>query len=274
MLPLAILITVALTGWRAVLASREATASRPWPILFADLTVLGIVGPLLALPLFRDSPDRFVFVSTVCVVLLPVLVLGYSLQVASPPLTRATRAWCSKYGWLVGLTWGLAESTLFFVVPDVGVAFVAALSPRNWWKPALASIAGTLIGAVLLFLAIHLWLYANARLVLLLIPGIHPSTLSAAEARIAGSGAGALLPAAFSGIPYKVYATELCLAGISLPALLAWTVPSRLIRLLPVAAAAAGIGHLGWRVIDKYLPLVVALYALAWLVFYSWYWTR
>lgn len=172
------------------------------------------------------------------------------------------------------MTWGLAESTLFFVVPDVGVAFVAALSPRDWWKPALASIAGTLIGAVLLFVAIHFWLYANARLGLLLIPGIHPSTLSAAEARIAASGAEALLPAAFSGIPYKVYATELTLAGVSLPALLAWTVPSRLIRLVPVAATAAGLGHLASRLIDRYLPLIAGLYGISWAAFYGWYWSR
>jgi hypothetical protein len=71
---------VALTGWRAVLASEGAVASTPWRILFAALTVLGVVGPLPALLVFRNSPDRFVLVSTVCVVLLPLLVLGYSLR--------------------------------------------------------------------------------------------------------------------------------------------------------------------------------------------------
>src|SRR5205814_8742893 len=65
-----------------------------------------------------------------------------------------TSAWCSRHGWLVGLVWGLAESTVFFIVPDVAVAFIAAMSPRDWWKAAVASIVGTLIGAVILLLAI------------------------------------------------------------------------------------------------------------------------
>jgi hypothetical protein len=81
-----------------------------------------------------------------------------------------TGAWCSRYGWLVGLAWGLAESTVFFIVPDVGVAFVAAMSPRNWWLLA-----------------------QSATQLLVRIPGIHPATLALASTRIADHGAGALL---------------------------------------------------------------------------------
>jgi len=185
-----------------------------------------------------------------------------------------TSAWCSRHGCLVGFVWGLAESTVFFIVPDVGVAFVAAMSPRNWWKPALTSIAGTLVGAVILFLAIQLWVSASATHLLLRIPGIHPASLALASARVSDHGAGALLVAAFQGIPYKVYATELTLAGVSLPVLLLWTIPSRALRLVPVAAAAGAGGRILQGSLRRHFGLWVGAYVLFWVAFYTWYWTR
>ena len=71
---------VAVTGWRAFLTASEARGPRPWPTLFAALTALGIVGPLLALFVFRDSPDRFVAVATFFVALLPLVVLTYGVR--------------------------------------------------------------------------------------------------------------------------------------------------------------------------------------------------
>jgi len=185
-----------------------------------------------------------------------------------------TSAWCARYGWLVGFVWGFAESTAFFIVPDVGVAFVAAMSPRNWWKPALASIAGTLVGAVVLFLAIQFWLGPASLALLVRIPGIHQSTLAVASNRIADHGPRALLVAAFEGIPYKVYATELTRAGVSLPILLLWTVPSRALRLVPVAAAAGACGWIFRSSLRLQFRLWVGAYAVAWVAFYAWYWTR
>src|ERR1700693_1079932 len=95
-----------------------------------------------------------------------------------------TSAWCSRHGWLVGFVWGLAESTIFFIVPDVGVAFIAAMSPRNWWKAALTSIVGTLVGAVLVYLAVRFWLGAHARELLLLGPGLSPASLGVTRRHI------------------------------------------------------------------------------------------
>ncbi len=188
-------------------------------------------------------------------------------------MARTTR-WCSRYSWLLGLIWGLAESTVFFVVPDVGVAFVGLVSPRDGLKAAVAAMVGAVVGGTILFPAIHLWLGPHAREYLLFIPGIHPSTMALASARISDQGPSALLIAAFQGIPYKVYATELILAGISLPVLLFWTIPSRALRLLPVAASAGLGGRIFARSIERHFGLWVGAYALFWTAFYVWYWTR
>jgi hypothetical protein len=156
----------------------------------------------------------------------------------------------------------------------VGVAFIAAMSPRKWWVSAVTSVLGTLIGAVLLFVAIHLWLGTFANHLLLGIPGIRPTTLALASSGTADHGAGVLLLAAFQGIPYKVYATQLTLAGVSLPVLLLWTVPSRALRLLPVAAVAGAGGRLWQGSLQRRFGLWVAAYGLFWISFYAWYWSR
>src|SRR2546430_15300997 len=185
-----------------------------------------------------------------------------------------TSAWCSRYGWLVGFLWGLAESTVFFIVPDVGVAFIAAMSPRTWWKAAVMSIVGTLVGALVLFLVIQLWLGPRAVQLLLWVPGIHPASLAIASTRISDHGAAALLEAAFQGIPYKVFATQLTVAGVSLPVLLLWTTPSRALRLVPVAAIAGAGGRWLQSSLRRHFWLWVGAYAVFWVTFYAWYWSR
>lgn len=75
LIPLLILVTVAITG---IVAALRARATHSW---FAGLllsTVLGVVGPIVALLIFRDSPDAFVAVGTVLEVQVALVVLAYS----------------------------------------------------------------------------------------------------------------------------------------------------------------------------------------------------
>lgn len=75
LLPLLILIAVAVTG---IAATAHARANHSW---FAGLllsTVLGVIGPVVALLIFRDSPDAFVAVGTILELQLAAVVLAYS----------------------------------------------------------------------------------------------------------------------------------------------------------------------------------------------------
>lgn len=84
LLPLAILVLVALTGWQAFHTTSAGRAPDPWAAIFAALTVLGLVGPLLALLVFRDSPDRFLLIASLLTVPLPLAVLAYGLRSPHP----------------------------------------------------------------------------------------------------------------------------------------------------------------------------------------------
>ena len=84
LVPLLILITVAVTG---ITATVNARARHSW---FAGLllsTVLGVLGPIVALLIFKDSPDAFVATGTVLELQVALVVLAYSFL--TRPAARA-----------------------------------------------------------------------------------------------------------------------------------------------------------------------------------------
>jgi uncharacterized membrane protein YoaK (UPF0700 family) len=82
LIPLLILVMVAITGIRATATAYRRKAHTGWALVLAALTVLGVIGPIVALAIFRDSPDRFIPVATLLVVLLPLAALAYDLIAA------------------------------------------------------------------------------------------------------------------------------------------------------------------------------------------------
>lgn len=75
LVPILILLAVAATG---VAGMRRARHRQAWFAVILASTVLGVVGPLVALAVFRDSPDTLVPVATGLELIVPVVVLAYS----------------------------------------------------------------------------------------------------------------------------------------------------------------------------------------------------
>jgi hypothetical protein len=167
----------------------------------------------------------------------------------------------------------MAESLFFFVVPDVGVGLVALFSIRHGFRALLAAIAGSLVGGLLLFLAISGGFVHGVEHYLVLVPGIHQSMIDTARQQIAQYGSNALFAGPLQGIPYKVYVSELTLAGISWPMLLLWSIPARAMRILPATIVFAVGGRVLHSSIERHPVLWVSLYGLAWLAVYVAYFT-
>jgi ABC-type branched-subunit amino acid transport system permease subunit len=77
LLPLLELIGAVVTGLMAISA---AWRDRPWLLVLSVCTVVGVIGPIVGLFIFRDSPDAFVVTSTVLIALVPVSALVYSFR--------------------------------------------------------------------------------------------------------------------------------------------------------------------------------------------------
>jgi len=75
LLPFLVLIGAAVTGLMAIAAARR---DRTWLFVLGISAAVGVVGPIVALIILRDSPDAFVVSSTVLVLLPAAGALAYS----------------------------------------------------------------------------------------------------------------------------------------------------------------------------------------------------
>ena len=185
-----------------------------------------------------------------------------------------TERLASRGATIVAAAWGAAEATLFFVVPDVWVGLVALLAPRRTRGAVAGTIAGALGGTVALYLAgRHGWGRAIDRATARL-PGISPVEIAHVQAELRIHGLGAFVRAPLRGVPLKLYTRESQRLGWSLPRILVGATTNRLVRLIPVAAVFALLGHAARRRIEERPRGALAVYAGGWAAFYAWYWRR
>ena len=161
--------------------------------------------------------------------------------------------------------WGLAEATLFFIVPDVLLSALALRDRTLALRLCLWSLGGALTGG----LVMYLWGRHDAEQasdVLGKVPAISEAMLARVSADLEQLGSLATFLGPLTGTPYKIYAALSHQADVSLAAFLLISVPARLIRFALVAAITSWIaGTLlrGWSHRAR-LCLLLAL----WTAFY------
>ena len=77
LLPLGALVLAAVTGYRAIGASR-ARRQRGWMAALIICMIVGVAGPIASAFVLRDSPDLFVPVVTILILFAPLAALIYS----------------------------------------------------------------------------------------------------------------------------------------------------------------------------------------------------
>ena len=172
--------------------------------------------------------------------------------------------------WIAGL-WGFAEATLFFLVPDVWLSFIAIESFTQGVAGSFAALAGALNGGSLM------WFYGRrspleAFNFLSRIPGIGSRLTTEVREQTARRGLLALFLGPVRGIPYKIYAVESGATSRSLGAFLLVSIPARYLRFIGAVCAfwlaarypLAGLSLEGKR----------AAVGLFWIAFYAWYFRK
>lgn len=165
--------------------------------------------------------------------------------------------------------WGLAEATLFFIVPDVLLSAVALRDRTLALRLCLWTLGGALIGG----LAMYLWGrhdVEQAGEVLAMLPAISASMLARVGEDLERLGALATFLGPLSGTPYKIYAALSPEAGIALAIFLAISIPARLIRFVLIVAVTAWVSRTllgGWSARAR-LGLLLTLWALFYTVYF------
>lgn len=174
--------------------------------------------------------------------------------------------------WLA-FAWGLAEATFFFIVPDVLTSRLVLQKPGAGFAACLYSLAGALLGGLLLFLiGRQPEMLPPVVVAIDWLPGINPALMEEARLGLDQHGPAALFTGVLAGIPYKLYAAQSAAAGLGLGTFVLASAAARLIRFLLVTIFA-------WFAGAKLLPnlsttIKLRIHLASWIVFYFFYFWR
>jgi len=172
--------------------------------------------------------------------------------------------------WILGAAaWGVAEATVFFIVPDVLLTLAVF---RFGLRCALRLSVIAAASASLAGIAMWFWGHgdaASARHAMLLVPAIGPHLLARAAQEMKSGWPLHLVLGAVTGVPYKLYAIEAGANGINPVLFAAMSFPARFTRfVLTAAVAAVGRAFANWIELPHW---GYPGWALVWIAVYAFY---
>lgn len=168
----------------------------------------------------------------------------------------------------IAFAWGLAEATVFFIVPDVLLTRLAMRDFRRSVVASLWAVTGALLGGALLWMAARdgaadAWFAFFDHL-----PGIAPEMIRAAGDSLSQRGLRALVAGALQGQPYKLYAVHAGSLGISLPLFLTASCAARLGRFVLTSILFWSVGR---ALRHRSEAFRMRCHLIAWCAFYVFY---
>ncbi len=171
----------------------------------------------------------------------------------------------------MGALWGLAEATVFFLIPDILISASALFSPRRSFAQMMAILIGALLGGALMYTAADKY-PDETKSVLLSVPFVKAHTIDQADRELQDHGLWAMCLGSFSGVPYKTYAVN-APRHAPFELFMAMSVPARLLRFLATWSVTSLLGMLFRRQIQASPIVALGLLALCWIGFYTYYWS-
>lgn len=165
---------------------------------------------------------------------------------------------------VIAFVWGIAEATLFFIVPDVFLTVVGCRAVKPAMKAALAALLGALLGGVITYS----FLMPDT---ILQVPGIDWNLAVSVQDEFEQHGLAALLIGPTRGIPYKIYAVEWAARGGALLPFLLVSIPARLIRFALSALVARVVANTLTRWTRQRIAVELAILGIFWVAFYAFY---
>lgn len=165
--------------------------------------------------------------------------------------------------------WAFAEATLWFIVADVPISWVAV---RYGWRTGIVAALVAAAAAVPGGLVIYAWAAGDPAQVAAAfeaLPAIDAAMIETAAWAYRLFGFDAMLVGSFGGVPYKLFAAAAGMAGSPILGFVLASFLARVPRFLMVAIGTAAIGRLlgRWLTMRRRLALLGACWAL----FYAWY---
>lgn len=173
--------------------------------------------------------------------------------------------------WL-GILWGFAEATLFFIVPDVLLTLIALFSFRRSTRVLGCILVGALAGGTVMYIY-GAEAPAQAKTLVLQVPFVSLPMFERTQVSFQRSGIWTLTKSPGNGIPYKIYGVQ----SSRYSGLLVFLLVSLLARVERFALfwlISGAIGFLFRKNILRQPKIAVVLYTCIWIAGYVFYWSR
>ncbi len=187
------------------------------------------------------------------------------------PVVPTTGGLWQPPGWL-GFLWGLAEGTLFFIIPDVLLSWASLAGARCGARLLGAIVVGALLAGTIMYG----WASTKpgpAHAAVAAVPFVRERMFDQVNEGYSKHGLIAMLQGPSSGVPYKVYAV-LAPPQHDFLRFILLSIPARLERLALswIVFTAIGCVLRGWM--GNHRRLTVGLFLAFWVVTYAIYWSR
>lgn len=186
------------------------------------------------------------------------------------PIGSGSPAGAHRWWDLPAFTWGFAEGTFFFLVPDIWLSYLTLSSPKRAFAASVPTLLGALAGGAVTYAWGKRLPEEESRRLLASLPAISTSMVDTVEAELTG-GLPAMVLGPLRGRPYKIYARTAGMRGDGVLPFLLWSIPARLPRFLLVTGGAALAVRHGRRRFGHRPWLEKLTFALAWTAFYAWF---
>ncbi|NLS96103.1 MAG: DedA family protein [Planctomycetaceae bacterium] len=170
----------------------------------------------------------------------------------------------TPYGTPALFVLSFAESSFFPIPPDVLQIALSISKPKRSFYYAAVSMVASVLGAILgWYIGYALWAGFLESFFLDYVPGVNRESIALVQGKYAEWGFLAILVAAFTPIPYKVFTITAGMgATISLPVLIGASVLGRSARFFTVATCIFFFGPTVKHYIDKYFDWAMILFAV------------
>lgn len=184
-----------------------------------------------------------------------------------PGIVRRLYLWVlhwadTPYGTPALFALSFAESSFFPIPPDVLQIALSISKPKRSFYYAAVSVVGSVLGAVLGWLIGAFFWESTQQFFYAYVPGVSEQNYLLVSQRYEQYGYLAIILAAFTPIPFKVFTIAAGACKIALPVLIVASLIGRSARFFAVAACIFIFGPGVKQLIDKYFEWATIVFAV------------
>ncbi|KFE41237.1 hypothetical protein [Staphylococcus agnetis] len=170
---------------------------------------------------------------------------------------------------LLAILWGFSEATLFFIIPDVLLTFVAITYQRKRVvvKVVMSALLGALIGGACVYIA-SLYDDKLTLNMLLNVPSVQTYMVDHVITSMNDNPAYALITGPLFGVPYKLFAF-IAPQHLNIITFLLISIPARLVRFIIVTSLAYVLSHYVFKWLQYRYKIMIWL--IVWIIVYAIY---